>query len=137
MRRSFLMITFALAALVGCGSDEYVRVRGSFTKGGKAVFADEAKDQWLQVTLIALGPDGKSIINAYGANVADNGGFDVPGPDGTGVPRGKYRVSVALVTNKNRGNDLFKKEFSDNDSPIVRDITSSTNLAIDLDKPTL
>lgn len=133
--RNFALAVLALATVSGCGSNPYVSVRGSISKGGQPVTVDAEKDQWLQVTLIALGSDGSSIINSFGANVTDDGRFDVPGPEGNGVPPGKYRLAVQMVTYKNRGKDEFKNEFNDKSSPIVRDIQNSTNLAIDLDKP--
>jgi hypothetical protein len=83
-----------------------------------------------------------------------DGTFVVPGPDGYGIPPGKYRISIfqgltregesmALEERKgtsrkapviNRETDFFKGFFGPTTSPIVREVTPGAELVVDLDK---
>jgi hypothetical protein len=89
------------------------------------------------------------------AEVKD-GTFVVPGPDGDGIPPGKYRISIfrgltregesqALKEHKgssrkapgiDRETDLFEDLFGPTTSPIVREVTPGAELIVDLDKET-
>ena len=91
----------------------------------------------------AAGPD------MYGANVAEDGSFDVPGVDGDGIPPGKYRVALILRPGRDRSEkaqdpkakkadpdkDYLNGEFGPENSPIVREITRPRPLVIDLNQP--
>jgi hypothetical protein len=100
--------------------------------------------------------DGARTVPAGEAYMAvfksEDGTFAVPGPDGQGIPPGKYRVSLTqeltreAVDKKNenvkrnqklfdRDTDMLNGQFGGN-SPIVREIKDSTEVAIELDKPT-
>jgi hypothetical protein len=140
--------------LVGCGgSSPAVAVTGKLIKN-RAPYVPP-NDQRLGVTLIAM-----EILRAEGkvggndepypavVNPAD-GTFTVPGPDGRGVPPGKYRIAVvqkwkreALPQSKpgdrnvfDRDTDLLKDRFSAADSPIIREFKASGDVTIDLDSP--
>jgi hypothetical protein len=76
----------------------------------------------------------------------ETGTFEVPGPDGRGIPAGKYRVAVSLRQRTappnssgkkfDRDKDLLQDRFNDKASPIIREITTKSDLTIDLEKPT-
>lgn len=138
-------------AMTGCGSN--VKITGKVSKGGQPV--NPVKGMHMTVGFHPLAeadsakPKGPDL---YAANVQDDGSFDVPGidgdGDGNGIPPGKYRVSVVVSTGRDRsgtkkkGNidtsdkDLLDGAFGPDNSPIIRDLKSSTYLEIDLDKPT-
>jgi hypothetical protein len=118
----------ALTALSGCGSSDSVRVGGSLVKGGTPLKVEEG--QWVQLML--LPENAASSGEWFPANINPDGTFDVPGKEGQGIPRGKYRVSVKLVTYKDRNHDLLKGVFGRETSPVVVEIDSSKNLTVDL-----
>jgi hypothetical protein len=143
------------AAASGCGSSSGVSAQGKVTKGG-AKYAVPA-DQSLSLTLYSTGetkdgdrtiPAGKSYMAVFDPEEAT---FTVPGPDGRGIPPGKYRVSVTqklrreAVDKKNekvdrnqklfdRDTDTFQGKYGES-SPFVFDVDGKTELTIDLDKP--
>jgi hypothetical protein len=55
------------------------------------------------------------------------------GPDGKGIPPGKYRLALEHLKKKQ---DLFRGAFDGDRSPIVREVTNnSQEILIDLDNP--
>jgi hypothetical protein len=148
-----MLVSLALA-VAGCGSSQTIWVKGKLTKGGAKY--DVPADQKLHMTFYSTEPfkDGERTIPAGQAYTAvyksEDGTFTVEGPDGYGIPPGKYRVSVTqqltreAVDKKNeklkrnqsvfeRDTDMLKGQFSEN-SPIVVEIKDSTEVVIDLDK---
>lgn len=145
----------AALVLAGCGSANRVPVRGVLLKGGAPFTPPEgASNQVVLVAMEVQGDDGKSIgaDEPFAAvlNQAD-GSFEVPGPDGRGIPPGKYRVSVTQkYRNKHtvdkpkkpgtalidRDTDLLGDRFSSKGSPIVVEVPGSGSLVVDLDRPT-
>jgi hypothetical protein len=139
----------------GCGSSSGVWVQGKVTKGG-AKYAVPA-DQRLGLTLHSTEPtkDGERTIPAGKSYMAvfnaEDDTFTVPGPDGRGIPPGKYRVSVTqklqreAVDKKNekagknkklfdRDTDMFDGKYAEN-SPFVFDVDGKTEITVDLDRP--
>jgi hypothetical protein len=130
-------------------------VTGALLKGGTPYKAPQG--QTLGLTFYALevaDADGKKVPahnQPYPAVVSpDDGTFRVPGPEGRGIPPGKYRVALVRKLTResleagpaprgkaafDRDTDLNKDAFGPERSPIVRELTSSCALAIDLDRP--
>jgi len=152
---NLILVPLALA-ISGCGSSQAIWVQGKLTKGGAKYVV--LADQRLHMTFYSMEPfnDGARTIPAGQAYMAvfksEDGTFTVTGPDGQGIPPGKYRVSLTqeltreAVDKKNenvkrdqklfdRDTDMLKGQFGAN-SPIVREIKDSTEVAIDIDKPT-
>ena len=78
-------------------------------------------------------PEGGPPLNTYIAafNPSD-GTFRAVGPDGNGIPPGKYRIAVE---HSRKRKDLFHGSFDGEHSPFVFDIDASTqDIVIDLDK---
>jgi len=156
--RRFPFVLALLVALSGCGgSGNTIRVTGKLLKGGAKY--DPPPDQAVTVTFIALevqDKDGKTVKTAdpFLAEYEPEGGtFAVKSPEGGGIPPGKYRIAVTQkmkrealnAANPNpkskkkgpdRETDMLKDRFGADTSPILRDIPQSTDLVIDLDKPT-
>jgi hypothetical protein len=149
------LLTAAAVAHTGCGGpSNSVWVTGKLLKGG-AVYVPP-KDQDVYVTFVGLeikDESGKAIPGGepFWADVdQESGTFSVPGNDGRGIPPGKYRVAVtqkmsrhalnsAKLRSKNglsRETDMLDNRFGLDSSPIVRELKSSCELAIDLDHPT-
>jgi hypothetical protein len=160
MRRAILTALAVLApilACTGCGSSNAIPVTGKLLKGGVPYTPPEG--QKLAITLYAM-----DVKDAQGKSLRGNepfqamfnpkdSTFSVPGPEGYGVPAGKYRIAVSqtlkgdalkreeVAARKNRkavvdrDTDMLKNQFSAENSPIVRVVEASGNLTIDLDKP--
>jgi hypothetical protein len=140
-------------AVVGCGSSNRVRVEGVLLKGGSPLTPPEgATNQMVFVAMEVKGDSDKSIgaKEPFAAIVNDDGTFNVPGPDGTGIPPGKYRVSITQKYRTkhtidkpkrpgeptiNRDTDLLQDRYSPTASPLVVEVNTSEKLTLDLDRP--
>jgi hypothetical protein len=111
--------------------------------------------QRLSVALFAIevvDSEGKPVasVEPYAAVFnPDDSTFTVPGPEGRGVPPGKYRIAITQKWKResmpdakpgdrnvfDRDTDILKDKFSEGDSPIIREIKSAAELTIDLDNP--
>jgi len=63
-----------------------------------------------------------------------DGSFEVAGPEGKGLPPGKYRISVQ-VFDPYPTTDKLDGKFLKEKSPIVKDISGSQSITIDVAKP--
>ncbi len=129
-RPNWPLVALAAALLVpGCGSSNAARVTGTVVKDGKPF--PVAEGQWLQIHLVPVDAD-PTKSETYLANLAKDGTFDFPGKEGSGVPPGKYKVTARLVTYKNRDKDLLNDVFSETNSQVVKEVTGSTSITLDL-----
>jgi hypothetical protein len=147
------LVVMSGLAVVGCGSNNRIRVEGVLLKGGSPLTPpDGASNQMVFVAMDVKGDSEKAIgaNEPFAAILNEDGTFDVPGPDGTGIPRGKYRVSVTqkyrtkhtIDTPKRSGEasidrdtDLLRDRYSPTTSPLVVEVTTSEKLTLDLDHP--
>jgi hypothetical protein len=126
-----LAAALCLLALSGCGGDGRLQARGRIVKGGTPFTVPE--QEYVRVTFFPVTPDGKPPANTYAAtyNGAD-GTFRAVGPDGKGIPPGKYRIAIEHERKKR---DLFKGAYDGDRSPFVFDVHSSAEeILITLDK---
>ena len=121
-----------MLVLTGCGGDGRLNVKGRLLKNGQALKLTDP--DFVRVIFFPVTTDGRPPKNTYLAAVDDDDGtFEAVGPDGRGVPPGKYRIAIEL--NRKR-KDMLKGSFDGDRSPFVFDVDSSTKeLVIDLDKP--
>jgi hypothetical protein len=144
MRSRRLWPALAPALLVffaGCGGDN-VRVNGTLQRGGAPLTTAPGDRVVLTFypTTVAKGADGKPTgIEYYTANVQSDGSFEFPGREGKGIPKGKYRVVVALYSNnvknrKDREKDQLQGAFNEETSPVYQEVTRPGSLTIDLPK---
>ncbi len=144
-----------VVGLAGCGGSggRVVWVTGQLLKGGSKY--SPPSGQLVTMTFVAIETE-----NAEGKVVPDTepyladydptaGTFKVPGKDGSGIPPGKYRIAISSKINRealnsskasqkpaDREKDYLGDKFGPTTSPIVREIKASTDLPIDMDKPT-
>lgn len=144
-----LAIGIASLTAPGCGSSDNVWISGKLLKGGVAYAPPGG--QRVGLTLHAVeGPSAVASGTSYPARyIPEDGTFDVPGPDGQGIPPGKYRVAISQKMKRDslpsprqprgipfdRDTDFLEAKFGPAMSPILRELTSSGELVIDLNSP--
>jgi hypothetical protein len=147
-------VVLAVLCVAGCGSGQRIHVQGRLVKGGSPFTPPEGASN--QVVFVAVDVKGDSEPNIardepFAAAVnQEDGTFEVLGPDGTGIPPGKYRVAVTQkyrtkhdidVPKKrgeapvNRDTDLLGERFSPTQSPIIVEVLQSDQIVVDLDQP--
>jgi hypothetical protein len=161
LRRLALAMFVALPlAGFGCGKSNAIKVTGKLLQAGKPYVPPTG--QRVVVTLHVLDakdasgqalPAQEPFRSYYDPN---DGSFVVPGPEGYGIPPGKYRISIfqgltrdgenktrqehqgtsRKVPAIDRETDFFKELFGPTTSPIEREVTQGGELIVDLDKET-
>jgi hypothetical protein len=125
------LIVAIVVGAAGCGSGT-IKAKGRVTKSG-GPFKAEPSDMLLVTFLSQEPPKKGSGQDAFPANVnREDGSFQVQGPFGKGIPPGKYRISVKQIR---RNKDVLKGAFEGEKSPFVKDVTSTDEIILDLDKP--
>jgi hypothetical protein len=121
-----------LGLVSGCSGDNRLNVKGRLLKSGAPLKLQDP--DFVRVIFFPVTTNGRPPANTYLAAVDDaEGTFEAVGPDGRGVPPGKYRIAIEL--NRTR-KDALKGAFDGDRSPFVFDIDAGTpELVIDLDKP--
>ena len=141
--------------LPGCGPADAVWVTFDLQKGGQPYVAPA--NQSVQVTFYGLErtnpvPGQDFGREPFSARLKGEANYEIPGPEGYGIPAGKYRVSVirkpkagTLTPAKSKGRmppkapdrdeDFLKNKFGPESSPIVRTVAKSCHMTIDLDRP--
>jgi hypothetical protein len=126
-----LVVAVGCVAIAGCGGDARLNAKGRVLRDGQP-FTVPADDH-VRVTFYQLTPEGTTGKNSYAAafNNAD-GTFTAVGPDGRGIPPGKYRVCVEHL---HKRNDMFRGAYNTDTTPFVFDIGGKAKeLVIELDK---
>jgi hypothetical protein len=155
-----VVLTALPLACFGCGNSNAIKVSGKLLRGGQPYVPPAG--QRVVVTLYVIDAkdaSGKALpaqepFQSY--YDPKDGTFVVPGPDGYGVPPGKYRISIFQgltregeskarsehqrrprdVPRIDRETDFFKGVFGPSTSPIVREVNEGAELIVDLDKET-
>jgi hypothetical protein len=134
MRKPSAFWTAALCLLVlsGCGGDGRLNAKGRIVKGGAPFTVPEG--EYVRVIFFPVTSDGQPPKNTYiAAYDRADGTFKAVGPDGKGIPPGKYRIALEHLRKKQ---DLFRGAFDGDRSPVVRDVSGgSKEIVIDLDNP--
>jgi hypothetical protein len=129
--RGFCAVALVLCLAAGCNGDGRLTTKGRIVKGGAPFTVLEP--EFVRVTFFPVTPQGVAPLNTYIAafNAAD-GTFRAVGPDGKGIPPGKYRIAIEHARKRK---DLFNGAFDGDRSPFVFDIDSNTKeIVLDLDK---
>jgi hypothetical protein len=142
--------------LSGCGPSDGVWVTLDVKKGGQPFVASEG--QSVQVTFYGMErktpvPGQQFGHEPFMARLTGAATYELPGPEGYGIPAGKYRISViqkpktgtlkaAAAKGRrppkapDRDEDFLKDQFGPDTSPIIRTVEQSSHLTIDHDRPT-
>jgi hypothetical protein len=129
---AFLSVALCLFVLSGCSGDGRLNAKGRIVKGGAPFTV--AEGECVRVIFFPVTSDGQPPHNTYiAAYKRADGTFRAVGPDGKGIPPGKYRIALEHLKKKQ---DLFRGTFDGERSPIVREVTDGSNeIVIDLDHP--
>ncbi len=156
MRAAFcLLCGLCCLLLPGCGPSDAVWVTLDLQKGGKPYVAPV--NQSIQVTLYGMErktpvPGQSFEHEPFMARMTNEATYEVPGPDGYGIPAGKYRIAIICKPKSgtlkpaeakgrrapkapDRDEDFLKDQFGPNSSPIVRTLDGPCHLTIDMDQP--
>src|SRR5271157_954208 len=158
-RNLALILVVALTlACFGCGNSNAIKVTGKLLQAGQPYVPPAGQRVVITLYVVdAKDASGKGIpaqepFQAY--YDPKDGTFVVPGPDGYGIPPGKYRISIFQGLTRegeskapnvhkgpsrkaqviNRETDFLEGLFGPTTSPIVREITQGAELIVDLDK---
>jgi hypothetical protein len=128
--RWFCATAVALVMLSGCG-DGRLQTKGKVVRGGQPYVVPEG--DYVRVTFYELAAGDKTGKNSYSATYNNKDGtFKAQGPDGHGIPPGRYRICIEHESKKK---DLFRGAYNSETTPFVFDINSGTKeLVIDLDR---
>lgn len=127
--RSLPAFAVLVALFVGCGGGGGVIPRGKVTKGGQPLKVSEKG-----MVQVRLFPAEGTVETTYSGQVAADGTFQVKGSDGKAIPAGKYKIAVFQL-DPYPTTDLLKGQFDEKKTTIVRDVSGSQEIVIDLDKP--
>jgi hypothetical protein len=109
-----------------------MNTKGRVVKGGQPFTVPD--DDFVRVSFIPVKDNSDGPNTTYIAEYNNREGtFKAIGPDLTGIPKGKYRVTVSHERGKK---DLLKGAYDIDNTPFVFDIESSSQeIVIDLDTP--
>jgi hypothetical protein len=116
---------------VGCGGRSNIKAKGWVRKGGEPYLTN--KGDGMRIIFAPLeGTDGRYDSFAAVYQPTD-GSFQVVGKDGTGLPPGKYQVSLQHLRARQ---DVLKGRFVGKNSPFLLNVKRGGNdLVLDLDQP--
>ena len=121
MRNEILIVATCLVVASGCGGDGRLNVKGRIVKGETPFTVPE--EEYIRVTFFPVTSDGRPPLNTYAATYnREDGTFRAVGPDGKGIPPGKYRIAVEHEAKKK---DMFRGAYDGDRSPFVFDVDSS------------
>jgi hypothetical protein len=117
----------ALSLLVsGCG-ERLIKVRGKVVKNGQPFSVSEKG-----VLQIAFHKDEGGKTASFGAVPQKDGSFEILGEGSKGIPAGKYRITIEAIDPYPNGKDLLKGQFSAKNSKLVRDVTGSEEITLEV-----
>jgi hypothetical protein len=128
----FLAAIASLVLSIGCGGGgKNVRVTGQLTKDGKPYTADLSGNEPETFAVDFVGTiDGDSYV--FPATITSNGAFRVDGADGSGIPRGEYKIAVLHSGYMGAGGDRFGARFAAEKTPLIIQLENNTHLTIDV-----
>ena len=131
-RHTAMLVVFTLLfGILGCGPSHYAP-SGKITQGGAPI---KMSDKGVLIIALYAESD-KDFGSPEGVDqpAKHDGTFKVKGRLGTGVPAGKYKVSVELKDPyEPSAKDKFGGKYSRANAKVVEITNSSTEITIDLD----
>ena len=115
----------------GCGNSSLIKARGRIIKQGQTYVPPEGEG--LRIFFAPLDSPNRTHYDSYAAVYdPDAGTFQVMGKDGAGLPRGKYRIDLQLMKQKE---DLLGGALLGKRSPFTCEVTGNRDdIVVDLDR---
>ena len=138
---SSLLCALTCLGVAGCGGGEKrVTVTGKVHQGGKPIVIEDYYEgtECLQVEFFRLDAEGNldKETPIFSQDVAEDGTFEILGPDRDGIPVGTYRVAVSRLTQGGEDDeegDMWAGKFAPQSSPFEFEVTGQP-IDIDLAK---
>jgi hypothetical protein len=130
-------LALPLALLLGCGkSDRAVRATGRVTNAGEPlrVMGREMGLGMVQIQFFRIDDGSLQASEAEGTVANEDGQFEVCGREGKGITPGRYRIAVRQWDPYPQC-DRLGGRFSEDNSPIIREVTGREAILIDLARP--
>jgi hypothetical protein len=123
--------TLVCLLALGCGDSSRISAKGSIVKGGQPYLTRSGEG--LRIVFAPLDPSTGTQYDSFAAAYdPSDGSFQVLGKDGQGLPPGKYRISLQLMSKKE---DLWGGQLMGKKSPFTCEVTPATDrVVIDLDQ---
>ncbi len=137
------VLAAGIAAILGCGGKSpsegvVVVVRGKVTNAGQPLQVARADvgAGWVQIVFSKDAGTGAVVDpnQTYTTKADDSGAFELKGRFGNGIPPGKYRIAVRQW-DPYPDKDRLDGKFSEQQTPIVREVADKLTIEIDLSKP--
>jgi hypothetical protein len=138
-RRHVSLLVLVCLVAVGCGggADEpVVRASGRVTAGGRPLHVEgrETGAGAVEIKFLRIESDDPEAAEPVITQADADGRFEVPGPDGNGIPPGKYRIAIRQWDPYPQIDKLGGK-FDEENSPITREVTGEEEIVIDVLRP--
>jgi len=129
-RLLLLLVVPALLLAGGCGAPK-VKPNGKVVRGGQPFTLSENG-----VFIINFTPEENDPAKPqmYNADAKPDGTFTIVGPEGKGIPPGKYKANVQAMDPYAKQNDLLKGKFAPGKSPLVVEIKDASEVVLDVGK---
>src|SRR5437867_3544588 len=104
-RNSTLLVACSILSLLAAGCGSNVKVKGKVVKGGNPI---QVSDKGRVVVIFTPGADVKDVPAGtnFSGDVGADGSFEVKGPEGKGIPKGKYKITVHTADPFPMGNPI-------------------------------
>jgi hypothetical protein len=131
MRRFRCLLPCLLIAFVGVGCGSQIKAKGRVVKDGAPFQPGEGEA--VRIFFVPLDPPQGTTYDSYAGEFNNQDGtFQIKGKDGSGLPPGKYRITMQLMKNKE---DLFNGGLMGPRSPFTCEVKSSSDeVVVDLDQ---
>jgi hypothetical protein len=129
--KRLVALPFLSLLALGCDGSSSINAKGIILKGGQPYCTRQGEG--LRIIFMPLDPPTGTQYDSFAAayDPAD-GTFQVLGKDGKGLPPGKYRIGMQLMSKKE---DLWAGQLMGKKSPFTCEVTPSADrVVIDLDQ---
>src|SRR5262245_4510848 len=137
-RCCFALVVVALFA-AGCGGAKAVKVEGKLVKSGQPYTLTEGGS--LNLSFHSKGMTGEGMVYPARVNATD-GSFVLDGPEGRGIPPGRYKITLNRTTESSDPASLVKlyqsnKQFTFINGKECEVTDESDKVTIDIGKGTI
>jgi len=125
---SAVLLLLTVCLVSGCGGRK--QVKGKIVSGGQPYTVSDKG-----VFILSFVPEGGSDTTVYNATTEKDGTFTIKGPEGKGIPSGKYKVQLQAMDPyaPGGGTDKLGGKYAPGKSTLAVDVGSG-ELVVDVGK---